>query len=385
MGNGFFQETEASTSEGQNTNQGFYTPPAQEHSRTNQETHNHTNGESPNSSEGIFAMYEDEHIGEGIKQCKNSIIGKILAPKQISKQVLHSSLMGIWCSPAGFKITELENNMYQFSFEKENEITRILKGEPWIIRNVWLKLHLWNRSTNIQELDFKHVPLWIQFWGLPLHCKTTAMGFQLGTQVGKVEESAVYEYPDNAKIIKIKVQFDISTPIRAGMYIGHEEDGINWVDFRFENLPLFCFKCGLIGHAEDNCEVYSEEIPEGSINPRGPWLRSKVYGKRINDKRDQRFHSNPLKSVSGSNFSPIPKAMTEMMANLQIRKNQKTEGTKEATANASKLQEMKVQHSQQENPLKRKILTATLHIQDFQQTPKDTQLASLDDKASQGI
>jgi hypothetical protein len=159
MGTGFFQETEASTSEGQRTNQGFYTPPAKENPRTNQETHNHNNGESPNISEGIFSMYEDEHIGEGIKQCKNSIIGKILAPKQISKQVLHSSLMGIWCSPVGFKITELENNMYQFSFEKEADVTRILKGEPWIIRNVWLKLHLWNRTTNIQELDFQHVPL----------------------------------------------------------------------------------------------------------------------------------------------------------------------------------------------------------------------------------
>jgi len=44
--------------------------------------------------------------------------------------------MGIWCNPGGFKITELENNLYQFSFEKECDISRILKGEPWIIRNV---------------------------------------------------------------------------------------------------------------------------------------------------------------------------------------------------------------------------------------------------------
>lgn len=194
-------------------------------------------------------MYEEDAIGEGIKQCQNSILGKILSPKQIPKQVLHSSLMGIWCSPAGFKITELENNLYQFSFEKEKDITRIFKGEPWIIRNVWLKLHLWTRTTIIQELDFQHAPLWIQVWGLPLHCKTVAMGMQLGSQIGKVEEAAIYDYPDNAKIIKIKVQFDLAKPIRACMYIGNDKDGINWVDFRYENLPLFCFKCGFIGHS----------------------------------------------------------------------------------------------------------------------------------------
>jgi len=36
-------------------------------------------------------MYEEEHIGDGIKQCHNNIIGKILASKQIPKQILHSS------------------------------------------------------------------------------------------------------------------------------------------------------------------------------------------------------------------------------------------------------------------------------------------------------
>ncbi|KEH24235.1 DUF4283 domain protein [Medicago truncatula] len=165
--------------------------------------------------EGPFCMYEEELLQEGLKQCKNSIIGKLLASKQISKQILHSSLMGIWCNPTGFKITELENNLYQFSFEKEVDINRILKGEPWIIRNVWLKLYLWNRNTNIQELDFTHAPLWIQVWGLPLHCKTIAMGHQIGAQIGKLEEAAIYEYPNNAKIIKVKVQYNISNPILA--------------------------------------------------------------------------------------------------------------------------------------------------------------------------
>jgi len=40
-------------------------------------------------------MYEKEVVGEGLKQCKNNILGKLLTTKQIPKQVLHSSLMGI--------------------------------------------------------------------------------------------------------------------------------------------------------------------------------------------------------------------------------------------------------------------------------------------------
>jgi hypothetical protein len=268
-------------------------------------------------------------VEEGIKQCTNSLLGKLLTTKQIPKQVLYSSLKGIWCNPTGFKITELEDNLFQFSFKKERTITRILKCEPWIIRNVWLKLHLWNRDINIQELEFQRAPLWIQLWGLPLHCKTVAMGLQLGAQLGTVEEAAIYDYPDNAKIIKIKVQFDINSPIRTGMYIGNGNDGINWVDFRYENLPLFCFYCGLIGHSAENFEDASAIPLEGATNPRFPWLRSNVYGKRILEKKDQMFHSNPKKSVSGKQFSPVPKAMIEMMANLKLNKEKAQQRTNE--------------------------------------------------------
>lgn len=52
------------------------------------------------------------------------------------------------------------------------------------------------------------------------------------------------------------------------MYIGNNNDGISWIDFRYENLPMFCFGCGLVGHNIDNCR--NTQLPfEGGTNPRG--------------------------------------------------------------------------------------------------------------------
>jgi hypothetical protein len=380
------QEPGSTSHGGQANNQGFYTPPAKDFQRYNQESNNQEHEDSPISAEGPFFMYDEEVLGEGIKQCTNSIIGKLLTSKLISKQVLYSSLMGIWCNPAGFKITELENNLYQLSFEKESDINRILKGEPWIIRNVWLKMHLWNMNTNIQELDFMHAPLWIQVWGLPLHCKTVAMGYQLGAQIGQVEESAIYEYPNNAKIIKVKVEFNITNPILAGMYIGNINDDMNWVDFRYENLPLFCFQCGLIGHSFDNCEDDSKKLPEGAVNPRGPWLRSNIYGKRVHEKKEHQFHSNPMKSVSGKMYSPIPKAMMDMMADLRIRRDQANQGKKEETpTGSSSMQGRNLQTKQTQNHLKRKSLPEIQTSQIQHTDSQEIRLASLENKAGQAL
>jgi hypothetical protein len=67
------------------------------------------------------------------------------------------------------------------------------------------------------------------------------MGKEIGSQIGQVLDVGIYDFPENARIVKVKLLFDISSPIRAGLYIGNDVDGINWVDFRYENLPMFCF------------------------------------------------------------------------------------------------------------------------------------------------
>jgi hypothetical protein len=67
------------------------------------------------------------------------------------------------------------------------------------------------------------------------------------------------------RIIKIKVGINIEDPIHHGMFIGNTRDGINWVDFKYENLPMFCFSCGLIGHNEENCTFPALALPEGGL------------------------------------------------------------------------------------------------------------------------
>lgn len=110
-----------------------------------------------------FFYYHDTHVQESIDLCNNSILGKILADKHIPSPVLFNSLAGIWGKPTDFKINELEGKILQFKMNKEEDIQRILKGSPWIIRNCWLVLHNWSRNLDLNTLDFTNVPIWIQF------------------------------------------------------------------------------------------------------------------------------------------------------------------------------------------------------------------------------
>jgi hypothetical protein len=232
------------------------------------ETNNQNSSTLTGASKDPFCMYKEEHVAEGISTCNNTLIGKILSSKTILKPVLHNTLQGIWGDPKGLAITEIEGGFFHISMDNEKDIQRALKGNPWMVRNCWFLVQLWDRQINPSNLDFLHAPAWIQIWGLPIHCKTAAMGRHLGSQLGKVEDAAIYDYPQKARIVKVKVCINIEEPIRPGMFIGNPKDGINWVDFRYENLPMFCFNCGLIGHNEDKCESSFLHTPEGSTNPR---------------------------------------------------------------------------------------------------------------------
>jgi len=94
------------------------------------------------------------------------------------------------------------------------------------------------------------------------------MGKEMGAQLGTTMDVSLYEFTKNSKIIKVKILFNIKNPIRVGMFIRNDCDGMNWIYFRFENLPMLCFRCGLVGHNIENYRNPPIQL-EGGTNPRG--------------------------------------------------------------------------------------------------------------------
>lgn len=69
--------------------------------------------------------------------------------------------------------------------------------------------------------------------------------------MGTILEENIYSYSKVTTIFKVKVLFDVLKPLKPGFYIGNKKQRINWVDFRFEKISMFCFNCDFIGHNEE--------------------------------------------------------------------------------------------------------------------------------------
>ncbi|KAJ1387554.1 Zinc knuckle CX2CX4HX4C [Sesbania bispinosa] len=170
---------------------------------------------------------------------------------------------------------------FQFLFDEEKDVERVLRGSPWIFRNAWLLLKRWERGQEIESLNFSIVPLKIQIWGLPLHCRTTRMGSKIGACMGEVVDAEAFATKEKGSFIKVKVNFDTTQPPKPGVNVGSRANGVTWVDFRYERLPQFRYSCGLVGHEESGCVSTQRKDDEQEESFLGPWLRASQIGRKI--------------------------------------------------------------------------------------------------------
>ena len=97
---------------------------------------------------------------------------------------------------------------------------------------------------------------------------TEEIGKDIGSKIGRVlEVDKRAMQADQAKFLRIRVEVPIDKPLRRDGYVKNEEGGRYWVDFRYERLLTFCYKCGILGHDEKHCQV----------SPMEQWFR-RQYG-----------------------------------------------------------------------------------------------------------
>ncbi|KAL8457922.1 hypothetical protein ACS0TY_035690 [Phlomoides rotata] len=78
--------------------------------------------------------------------------------------------------------------------------------------------------------------------------------------------------------IRVNIQVDITKPIKNGISIANKEGNPVRIPFKYEQLPSFCFFCGMLGHMKRECDLIDGDcellhIPNVQL-PFGEWLKA---------------------------------------------------------------------------------------------------------------
>ena len=120
-------------------------------------------------------------------------------------------------------------------------------------------------------MELKWSPFWIQIFNLPLMSRTKETSWAIGSSLGTAMEVDV---PDSGvhwgKCLRVRVQIDATKRLVRGKRITIEGGKSRWVQFKYERLPNFCYRCGPLSHALKDCPASLDNgrtVDSGSCNP----------------------------------------------------------------------------------------------------------------------
>lgn len=167
-----------------------------------------------------------------------------------------------------------------FKFFHEVDVKRVLEDGPRAYENNMLILKRLGPSETRQEVVLNMAEMWLQAHNLPNSYFMESVASAIGSTLGTFMHADKKNFEGSWKsFMRIRVQLDITKPVRRRLKMKKAGGEPFWVDFKYEQLANFCFLCGVIGHTEKFFHLLFEGANEETDRPFGSWLRA--YGRRL--------------------------------------------------------------------------------------------------------
>lgn len=113
------------------------------------------------SEEEEVIPISDEGRLEAIESCSLSLIGEFLTCKPFNKRAAKITLKQARSLEDRMHITEVGPNLFQFKFQWEFEMFKVINEGPWSFDNQMLLLQRWQRGMTVGNIKFDYASLWV--------------------------------------------------------------------------------------------------------------------------------------------------------------------------------------------------------------------------------
>lgn len=147
--------------------------------------------------------------------------------------------------------------MFLIIFDDENDLESILDGRPWLFRR---KVVLFDRIT--EAMDRKKIrllmsPYWVRIGPYPPECDPKELMYAIDSTFDSLLRSKV-----KSDYCRIQVMLNVKKVLRRGIFVVLNGGDENWVPFKYENLPVFCYGCGVMDHNLQECVTVASSLKE---------------------------------------------------------------------------------------------------------------------------
>lgn len=180
----------------------------------------------------------DWEDSSGLEARKRTLIGRIVADKVLNKNAVRNMIAKAWGLSKGLGIQDMGENCFRFSFDRDEDCRRVLKGRPWMILGNLLVLEVWQSMLTLEEISLSQSPFWIQLFDLPLEGLTVKNITRIGNFFGEVlaVEDPVVDGRLMRHFARVRVLVDTNKSLIPGVFVPRPGRAKIWIKARYEKL-----------------------------------------------------------------------------------------------------------------------------------------------------
>lgn len=205
------------------------------------------------------------------------LLGRMMSSRPFKRFTLVEIIKHIWKTKEKVTVEKISENIFKFTFESGVDRDFVYHNRPWTLNGAHLVLKLWHEDERLEEISFDKATFFIQVHGLPPKQLVESNAKKIGSMLGELVDFDGHMVVAQ-RYLRFRVNIPITEPLPAGFL---QEKGTGeqfWVQFKFEKLADFCYKCGLITHITGQCLKEGSEmifLKDGRAARRfGPWMNA---------------------------------------------------------------------------------------------------------------
>ena len=209
---------------------------------------------------------------------RNCFVMKVLSHKCMNIETLRKNLRMLWKPNKGVQINEIGDELFLVEFGDGRDKKRVMDMSPWTYEKQLILLKEFVGEQVPKEISLWQSPFLVQIHNLPLNSRTRETGWAIGSKLGEVMEVDVAESGVQwGRYLRVRVKMDVTKKLVWGKKIAIEGREQRWIAFKYECLPNFCYRCGLLNHGLRDCpDGKMEDMSESSPLQYRAWLRGEV-------------------------------------------------------------------------------------------------------------
>ncbi|KAL0854297.1 hypothetical protein Bca101_059449 [Brassica carinata] len=199
-----------------------------------------------------LVILPDVDNSELIAHYQLSLVGRLFNRERRSVEALIALLPrpSIWDVEGRVRGVDLGNHWFQFDFDSEEDLQKVLSKRPCHYNKWSFALERW--TPHISDSFPNTMTFWVTVMGIPTHFWLEPIFRALGSRLGHVG-------PVEAKAAKFQVELNAELPLKFALRAQLPSGEIVPVSLEYVNLHRWCHSFRLISHEDESCPSLTEQ------------------------------------------------------------------------------------------------------------------------------